>query len=231
MQKLVSGLHKFQSEIFGTQQDLFQKLCTGQHPEALFITCSDSRISPNLLTQTNPGDLFILRNAGNLVTPYGDGHSAEAATIEFAVAGLGVKHIIVCGHTLCGAMKGLLNPAGLESMPAVRAWLSHAEATRRVIEENYAHLEGEAKLTAVTEENVLAQVENLRTHPSARAAMARGELAVYAWVYKIQTGEVFQFEHERGQFGVIGDGCGMKAIPTATLYRGLNGSGTPAVTI
>lgn len=229
MQKLVSGLHKFQSEIFGTHQDLFQKLSTGQNPEALFITCSDSRINPNLLTQTGPGDLFILRNAGNIVPPFGDGRSAEAATIEFAVAGLGVKHIVVCGHTLCGAMKGLLNPSALDTMPAVRAWLSHAEATRRVIEENYSHLEGEAKLTATTEENVLAQVENLRTHPSVRAAMARGDLAVYAWVYKIQTGQVFQFEHERGQYGLMG-GDGPKAVPTTTVYRGLNGS-APGVTI
>ncbi len=221
MQKLVSGLHKFQSEIFGTHQKLFDKLSSGQNPEALFITCSDSRIAPNLLTQTSPGDLFILRNAGNIVPPYGDGHSSEAATIEFAISGLGVKHIIVCGHTLCGAMKGLITPSLLETMPSVRSWLSHAEATRRVIDENYGQLSAEAKLTAATEENVLAQVENLRTHPSVRAAMSRGELAVYAWVYKIQTGEVFHFEHERGQFSLIGDG--MKAIPTSTLYRGLNG--------
>lgn len=220
MQKLVSGLHKFQSEIFGTHQKLFEKLSSGQSPEALFVTCSDSRIAPNLLTQTSPGDLFILRNAGNIVPPYGDGHSSEAATIEFAVSGLGVKHIIVCGHTLCGAMKGLINPSILETMPSVRSWLSHAEATRRVIDENYGQLSAEAKLTAATEENVLAQVENLRTHPSVRAAMSRGEIAVYAWVYKIQTGEVFHFEHERGQFTLIGDG--MKAIPTSTLYRGLN---------
>lgn len=220
MQKLVTGVHKFQSEIFGSKQDLFDKLSKGQSPEALFITCSDSRISPNLLTQTNPGDLFIIRNAGPLIPSYGDGQSAEAGTIEFAVAGLGVKHIIVCGHTLCGAMKGLMHPETIESMPAVRAWLSNAEATRRVIDQNYGHLSGDAKLTAATEENVLAQVENLRTHPSVRAAMSRGEIAVYAWVYKIQTGEVFHFEHERGQFTLIGDG--MKAIPTSTLYRGLN---------
>lgn len=227
MQKLVTGVHKFQSEIFGSKQDLFDKLSKGQSPEALFITCSDSRISPNLLTQTNPGDLFIIRNAGPLIPSYGDGQSAEAGTIEFAVAGLGVKHIIVCGHTLCGAMKGLMHPETIESMPAVRAWLSNAEATRRVIDQNYGHLSGDAKLTAATEENVLAQVENLRTHPSVRAAMSRGELAVYAWVYKIQTGEVFHFEHERGQYTLLKDG--MKAIPTSTMYRGLNGD--PPVSI
>lgn len=232
MQKLVTGLHKFQSEIFGSQQALFNKLSIGQSPEVLFITCSDSRINPNLLTQTGPGDLFILRNAGNIVPPYGDGSSAEAATIEFAVAGLGVKHIVICGHTLCGAMKGLLQPEALKGMPAVRSWLSHAESTRRVIEENYGHLEGEAKLTATIEENVLAQVENLRTHPAVRSHLSKGALSVYAWVYKIQTGEVFQFEHDRGQYTpILGDGA-MKAIPQNTVQRGSNGqTPTPPVSI
>lgn len=222
MQKLVSGVHKFQSEIFGPKKALFKSLSEGQSPEALFIACSDSRIAPNLLTQTNPGDLFILRNAGNLVPPYGDGKSAEAATIEFAVAGLGVKHIILCGHTRCGAMKGLLHPESLEGMPAVRAWLTHAEATRRVMQENYSHLEGEALLTATIEENILAQIENLRTHPSVRARLSKGTLALYAWVYKIETGEVFQFEHERGQFALLSDGATMRPIPPNTVYRGGN---------
>lgn len=218
MQMLVDGLHKFQAEVFGPQQDLFARLSNGQHPEALFITCSDSRISPNMLTQTNPGDLFILRNAGNLVPPYGDGNSAEAATIEFALAGLGVKNIILCGHTLCGAMKGLLHPEQVHDMPAVRGWLKHAEATRRVMAENYTHLEGEALLTATIEENVLAQIENLRTHPVVRSRIAKGQLAIHAWVYKIQTGEVFQFEHERGQYVAL-DGV-MKALPPNTVNRG-----------
>lgn len=221
MQKLVNGLHKFQSEVFGSKQALFEQLSTGQHPEALFITCSDSRLAPNLLTQTNPGDLFILRNAGNIVPPYGDGMGAEAATIEFAVAGLGVKHIILCGHTLCGAMKGLLHQEMLNDMPAVRKWLTHAESTRRVMEENYTHLTGEALLTATIEENVLAQVENLRTHPVIRSRLSRGELSVYAWVYKFQTGEVFQFEHDRGQFLSIG--AVMTPIPQNTVQRGTNG--------
>lgn len=221
MQKLVEGLHKFQSEVFAPQENLFSRLSKGQSPEVLFITCSDSRINPNLLTQTQPGELFILRNAGNLVPPYGNGDSAEAATIEFAVAGIGVKHIVLCGHTLCGAMKGLLDLDSLGKMPSVRSWLKHAEATRRVIEDNYAHLSPEARLTATIEENVLAQVENLRTHPSVRSRLSKGDLSVHAWVYKIQSGEVFQFEHERGQFGLIeGD---MKSIPPNTVYRGLNG--------
>lgn len=226
MQKLVAGLHKFQSEIFGPKRALFDKLATGQNPDALFITCSDSRINPNLLTQTGPGDLFILRNAGNLIPPYGEGHGAEAATIEFAIAGLGVQHIIVCGHTLCGAMKGLLNPSMLESLPATRSWLSHAESARRVVEENYGHLSGEARLTVTVEENVLVQIENLRTHPVVRSRLAKGQLSLYAWVYKIQTGEVFQFDNERGQFALINSVDGMKAIPQIVVNRGADDHAT-----
>lgn len=205
MQKLVEGLHKFQSEIFHTHQELFETLSKGQEPETLFITCSDSRIAPNLITQTMPGDLFILRNAGNLVPTYGpaSSHGGEAGTIEFALAGLGVKHIVVCGHTLCGAMKGLLDPAILEKMPAVKAWLEHAEGTKRVMEENYKHLNGNDLLTAAIEENVLTQLENLRTHPAVRSRIARGELSLYGWVYKMETGEVFQYDSEAGQFAPV----------------------------
>src|SRR5688572_14829550 len=105
MQKLVQGLHQFQSSIFSSQRDLFERLAVKQTPDALFITCSDSRINPNLITQTEPGDLFILRNAGNLVPRYDTGSSGEAATIEFAVVALKVTDIIICGHSHCGAMK------------------------------------------------------------------------------------------------------------------------------
>ncbi len=204
MQKLINGLHKFRSEVFCSKEDLFLRLAKGQQPDALFITCSDSRVNPNLITQTEPGDLFILRNAGNIVPPYSYG-SSEAGTIEFAVAGLGVKHIIVCGHTLCGAMKGLLDPRLVENTPAVKSWLDYAESTRRLIRENYGHLTGTDLLNATIEENVLAQVECIRTHPSVRARLARGEICIYAWVYKMETGEVFQYESSRGQFLPITD--------------------------
>jgi len=200
MQKLVEGLHKFQSEFCRSHQDLFQKLSQGQNPDALFISCSDSRVVPNLITQTAPGDLFVLRNAGNIIPPHGAGGLGETATIEFAVTGLGVKDIVVCGHTLCGAMRGLLDLDGLTNMPAVKAWLSHAESTRRIVLENYKHLEGNARLTATAQENVLVQIENLRTHPSVRSKILRGELAIHAWVYKIETGEVFAYDQASGQF-------------------------------
>ena len=201
MQKLVHGIHQFQNGIFSSKQRLFEGLVEGQHPLALFITCSDSRINPNLLTQTEPGELFILRNAGNIVPPYGAVEGGEAATIEYAVSVLGVKDIVVCGHSHCGAMTGLLDQSNLGKLPAVRSWLGHAESTQRIIEENYTHIDDPAaRLTATVEENVLVQLEHLRTHPSVAAALGRGELNLHGWVYKFETGQVFGFHPQDGQF-------------------------------
>ncbi len=200
MQKLIEGIHRFQRETFLPLQGLFEQLAKGQHPETLFITCSDSRIDPNLLTRSKPGELFILRNAGNIVPPYGSGSGGEAATIEFAVAALGVRDVIVCGHSHCGAMKGLLQPEQTASLPALASWLSHAETTRRIIRDNYGHLDGERLLTAAIEENVLVQLENLRTHPAVASRLRRGDLHLHGWVYKIETGEVFAYDVDSGQF-------------------------------
>src|SRR6476660_10431004 len=140
MQKLIQGIHRFQERDFQPLQGLFEQLAHGQTPETLFITCSDSRIDPNLLTRSKPGELFILRNAGNIVPPHGAANGGEGATIEFAVAGLGVEDVIVCGHSHCGAMTALLNAESLGGMPLVSAWLSHAEATRRIVREKYRDL-------------------------------------------------------------------------------------------
>ena len=220
MKKLVSGVHRFHAEVFSGQRDLFKRLGKGQSPQALFVTCSDSRINPNLLTQTDPGDLFILRNAGNIVPAWGTGASGEAATIEFAVAGLGIEHIVVCGHSHCGAMKALLAPGSIEGMPALRGWLSHADATRRVVEECYADREPEERLNVAIQENVLAQIANLRTHPTVAARLAAGKLHIHAWVYKFTSGEVFAYDDEAGQFRPL---AGSLSAP-APARRGLDGA-------
>lgn len=199
MQKLIEGLHKFQSEVFQSNREFFERLSRGQQPEALFITCSDSRVAPNLITQTRPGDIFVLRNAGNLVPPYGT-HGGEAATIEYAVAVLNVRDIIVCGHTHCGAMKGLLHPESVAELSAVKSWLSQADATLRLIKENYKHLKDDALLSATVAENVLTQIENLRTHPVVRARLVNKTLSLHAWVYHIEKGQVFHFDPESQQF-------------------------------
>lgn len=218
MQKLIRGLHKFHDQVVGTQIDLFKRLAGGQTPDALFITCSDSRINPNLITQTDPGDLFIIRNAGNLVPPYGPSPGGEAATIEFAVAGLKIRDIIVCGHSCCGAMAALLEPSKLANLPAMRGWLAHAETTRRIVQEKYGDRSGDSLLTTTIEENVLAQLENLRTHPTVAAGLAQGTITLHGWVYKIETGDVFSYDAEQEQFVSVRQDA-PKPIPVAARLK------------
>lgn len=222
--ELLQRLRRFREDAFPRYRVQFQALVDeGQHPTTLFIGCSDSRLVPYLLTGTGPGDLFMVRNVGALVPPCcgtaDGGHHGTAAAIEFAVLQLKVARIVVCGHTHCGAMRGLLDPGGLDELPAVKGWLQHAELTRRLVQENYPHIEGEDRLTITVEENVLAQIENLRTHPTVRARLARGELSIYAWVFKIETGQVYQFEHSSGQFGPICEAAPPSALPETTVYR------------
>lgn len=205
VQELVAGVHRFRSGVFREQQELFVRLAKGQSPETLFITCSDSRIDPNLITHTDPGDLFVLRNAGNIIPAYGSTSGGEVATIEFAVGGLGVKDIVICGHSHCGAMKGMLYPENLQELPAVAEWLRHAEATRRLVRSKYSHLLGDELLEAAIQENVLVQIENLQTHPAVAVALAQNKLKLHAWVYDIASGEVFAFDHERSQFAPLGE--------------------------
>ena len=158
--KFLNGVTRFQKHVYPDHLDLFEKLATGQRPDALFITCADSRIDPCLLTQTKPGELFICRVIGNIVPPYPDAVGGVSATIEYAAGVLRVPEIIVCGHTDCGVMKGALNPDALEAYPNVVHWL------------RYANIQpGEATLIEHTEHNVKAQLDNLRTiQPLPRAS-------------------------------------------------------------
>lgn len=198
MKKLIQGLRTFKSSYFCSHQELFRQLSHGQHPRVLFITCSDSRIDPNLLTQAGPGELFVIRNAGNIIPPYGSTNGGEGATIEYAIHALEIDQIIICGHSHCGAMKGLLKLSSLEEeMPLVYNWLKHAEATRRLIKENYSHLEGEDLLEIAIAENVLTQIENLKTYPVVHSKLYQGKLKIYAWIFDIDTGEVMAFDAER----------------------------------
>lgn len=200
MKKLVSGVEQFRTGIVGERRESFHRLGKGQSPQAVFITCSDSRINPNLVTQTDPGELFIVRNAGNIVPAWGAPSIGEIATIEFAVAGLGIEDIIVCGHSHCGAMKGLLAGGVSATMPTLGAWLELAAPTRRIVQENYGHRDPEEQLSVAIQENVLCQIANLRTHPHIAARLLTGKVRLHAWVYKITTGEVFSFDPSEGQF-------------------------------
>lgn len=198
MKKLIQGLRQFKSEYFCRNQQLFEQLAQGQEPRVLFITCSDSRVDPELLTQAAPGEIFVIRNAGNIVPPYGSTNGGEGATIEYAVKALDINQIVVCGHSHCGAMKGLLKLDEIEDeLPLVHAWLKHAEATRQLIKEHYGDRKGEDLLDAAIAENVLTQIENLRTYPAVHTRLFRGEMKIYAWIYDIDTGEVVAYDPER----------------------------------
>ncbi len=205
MQKLVQGVHAFQAQYFSAHKKLFTKLAQGQNPETLFITCSDSRVVPHLITDTKPGDLFLVRNIGNVV-PHPSLPGGTAAAVEYAIEVLGVENVVVCGHTLCGAMRALLDPKSVESMPFVKKWVDQTENVRKIVRDRYAHLEGNELLTAAVEENVLVQLEHLREFSFVADRLDKGKLRLAGWVFKIETGQVFEFDPEAGQFLAIGSG-------------------------
>jgi carbonic anhydrase len=206
MDRIIQGVRRFQTSVYTAQRALFESLAAKQQtPQALFITCADSRVDPNLITQTEPGDLFLLRNAGNIIPPYGAANGGEGATIEYAVAVLGIKQIIVCGHSQCGAMKALLKPEAYQELPAVSRWFRYAEATRRLVTERYADLKGAEFDRAVIEENVLVQLNNLSTHPYVTARIARGELRLYGWYYDIGQGMISAYDSDTGVFAPLSE--------------------------
>lgn len=209
---IVSGVKRFREEVYPQQRELFEKLAYEQKPRAMFITCADSRIIPELITQSSPGDLFVTRNVGNVVPPYGQMNGGVSSAIEYAVMALDVQHIIVCGHSDCGAMKAVLDPAGLQRMPTVKAWLRHCEVARSLVEQNCSCTAGEA-LGVLTEENVVAQLDHLRTHPSVAARLAGGQLSIHGWVYCIETSEILAYDAGTGRFAPL-DGDG--PLPVAT---------------
>jgi carbonic anhydrase len=198
MKNLLPGLRKFSESEFKNKQSLFETLSKGQSPHTLLITCSDSRIDPNLITQTEPGEIFVVRNAGNIVPPFGSSLGGEEAAIEFAIDGLKVTNVVVCGHSHCGAMAGLMDRVNIESLPSVKKWLGHAQATRRRIE---ATPEGKnTDLKKVIEENVLVQADNLKTHPAVSAALRQGRIRIFGWMYHFENGSVTVYDPKNKTF-------------------------------
>jgi len=195
MNKLIRGLRQFQTEYFSTHQELFAQLAQGQHPRFLLITCSDSRVDPNLILHAQVSELFVIRNAGNIIPPYGATNGGEGAAMEYALQALDIQQIIICGHSHCGAIKGLLKLEELrEKMPLVCEWLHQAEATHRLVVENYSDLKGQDLLNVTIAENVLTQIENLRTYPVVHSKLRQGRLTLHAWVYHIETGAVYAYD-------------------------------------
>ncbi|MFF4745112.1 carbonic anhydrase [Streptomyces chengbuensis] len=170
---------------FGQRPEEFAELAQGQSPQVLFITCSDSRVVPALITGARPGDLFELRTAGNIVPPYGSERPAgETATIEYAVEVLGVSDIVVCGHSHCGAVGALVRGDDLDGVPAVRDWLAHAAG-----EPDAADPDDPSVERAVTH-HVLSQLLRLRSYPCVEKRLADGTLTLRGWYYEVHTGAV-----------------------------------------
>lgn len=190
--ELKAGIRRFRRDVYPAQAETYRKAASEpQKPDALIVTCADSRIDPELITQSGPGELFVTRNIGNLVPAYGEMLGGVSAVVEYAVSALKVKHIVVCGHSDCGAMKALLHPESLESMATVKRWMRNAEAALSVADSlGKPNEEPKARLARLTEENVLLQLQHLRTHPSVAGALAREQLSLSGWVYDIGTGEV-----------------------------------------
>src|SRR5471030_2700109 len=188
MKSIVSGALKFQQQTFPGLSQLFKQLATTQNPNTLFITCSDSRVVPELLTQQNPGDIFVIRNAGNIVPSYSSAPGGVTATVEYAVAVLGVTDVVICGHSDCGAMTAIANCTCLDHLPAVAV-----NAAR-------SHISPQARVNSMVRENVLAQLANIKTHPSVALALEQGRLTLHGWVYDIESGAIVALDGASNRF-------------------------------
>jgi len=199
VQDVINGFLKFKQDVFPKRTALFKRLATVQSPSTLFITCSDSRVVPELLTQREPGDLFCIRNAGNIVPSYGPEPGGVSASVEYAVAAIRVTDVVICGHSDCGAMTAISSCKQLDHMPAVAHWLRYAESAR-VINAAQHHASPEARLDSLIHDNVAAQLTNIKTHPSVALALAEGRLTLHGWVYDIETGSIEALDGETGRF-------------------------------
>lgn len=200
MEKLTKGLHNFQENVFPIQKEFFTALAHGQNPKILFISCSDSRIDPTLITSSGPGDLFVLRNAGDIVPWYSAG-GGEAATIEYAVRELKVEHIIVCGHSHCGAVQAAFNTNKLSGQSVLESWINtYIKPTLTFVEKNYKGLNHKALSDVLLQEHVLKQLENLSTHPSVVQAIKNHTLTLHAWIYIFEDGDIYSFDRKKGRF-------------------------------
>jgi carbonic anhydrase len=211
MKEIIEGFLKFQKNAFPERVRLFKNLANQQSPRALFISCSDSRLVPELVTQREPGDLFVIRNAGNIVPSYGPEPGGVSASVEYAVAALKVNDIVICGHSDCGAMTAIATCECLDHMPAVSSWLRYADSAR-VVNEARHHVDQPAKVTAMVRENVIAQLANIQTHPSVRLALEEGRVTLHGWIYDIESGRIDAFDGSTGSFVALAENPGVHAV-------------------
>lgn len=211
MKKLVKGILDFRTNIRPGYRETFASLALGQSPDTLFIACSDSRVAPNVFASTDPGDMFVIRNVGNIIPPCGgaDGKSAadesEAAAIEFAVLNLNVSDVVICGHSDCGAMHALLKGRHNVTTPNLQAWLRHGENALSSFRRHEAIPSALPAHNRLSQLNVLQQVENLRSYPMVQERIAAGKLRIHAWWFDLGNAAVQCFDSDAGQFVEIDD--------------------------
>lgn len=223
MNELLGRVFSFEKHVFPNESALYNRLASdGQSPKALMISCADSRIVPEHIMQAQPGDLFVCRNAGNIVPPHATQNGGVTSTVEYAVMVLGVRDIIVCGHSDCGAMKALSTNADLTKMPNVAAWLRHSHAAQQVCSESYSgDLTDAEKLRNMALENVVVQLAHLRTHPSVASGIARGDIALHGWYVDIHAGQVLGLDGDTGRFMPLREDQPMPiALPHARRLAG-----------
>lgn len=205
MKKLVRGIVEFRRNVLPDYRETFARLALGQSPDALFIACCDSRVVPNLFASTDPGDLFVVRNVGNLIPPCAAGeHSSadesEAAAVEFAVMNLHVSNIIVCGHSECAAMHALLEGREKLTAPNLKAWLRHGEAALSRLPSPGP---GPEQVNRLSKANVLQQLEHLQSYPVVARRLAHGRLRLHAWWFELRTADVYAYEDGANEFVLI----------------------------
>ena len=208
MKKLIQGIINFRQTTQENYKDLFARLAKGQSPETLFISCSDSRVVPNLFTSTAPGDLFVLRNVGNLIPPCGDNgvsgsDESEASAIEYSVLNLDVSDIIVCGHSECGAMKALLGDRSKINAPNLQNWLRHGDLALDQLNSGVEFDSSLSKQNQLSQLNVLLQMENIKSYPDVKKRIKEGTLAVHGWWFDIAKADVYAYQESANEFTLI----------------------------
>lgn len=210
MKKLIHGITDFRRNVLEGYRDTFARLALGQSPDALFIACSDSRVVPNLFASTDPGDVFVVRNVGNMIPPcsrngYSVGDESEAAAIEFSLLNLKVSSIIICGHSECGAMQGLLDNRLAISSPNLRSWLQYGESALKKLKEGFEINKGLKPHNQLSQINVLEQKMNMESYPIVQELIAQGKLKIYCWWFDIATADVYSFNENEGKFKILDD--------------------------
>ncbi len=217
MKKLINGIVEFRQTVRQEYREAFGKLATGQSPDALFVACSDSRVVPNTFASTNPGDLFVVRNVGNLIPPCGQhgvsgSDESEAAAIEFAILNLNVRDVIICGHSECGAMQAVVRGREQVQAPNLRSWLRHVEGASVKLQKGVALDSSLRPHNQLSQLNVLQQMQNVLSYPSVQQRVADGQLGVHGWWFDITKADVYAFEETENRFVLIDESAAERLL-------------------